>query len=149
VQRHHGQRQVATPGPLALCAAMVSKVTCISNARIQLTTARGGLTDGAAPANSSYTKKIHYTAKASYNGATETLTTSDGTAAGFTTAGTTTAGGARERRPRHLARRPRDARRQCARQRHLHRHDHGDADAGDVKLIAPINEVRIRTYGSH
>ena len=87
--------KVATPGPLALSPATVSKVTCTSNARIQLTTARGGLTNGSAPKDASYTNKIHYTAKATYNGATETLTTSDGTAAGFTTAGTTTAGGAR------------------------------------------------------
>jgi hypothetical protein len=47
------------------------------------------------PANANTTNKIHYTAKATYNGATETLTTSDGTPAGFTSAGTTTAGGAR------------------------------------------------------
>jgi hypothetical protein len=86
--------KVAAPGPLALSPAGRSKVICTSNARIQLTTARGGLTNGTTPADANYTNKIHYTAKATYNGTTETLTTTDGTAAGFTTNGTTTVGGA-------------------------------------------------------
>jgi hypothetical protein len=86
--------KVATPGPLALAPAGPSKVVCTSNARIQLTTTRGGLTNGSSPADPHYTNKIHYTAKATYNGATETLTTADSTAAGFTTNGSTTVGGA-------------------------------------------------------
>jgi hypothetical protein len=85
---------VATPGPLALTPGTRSKVICTTNARIQLTTARGGLTNGIIPAGAHYTNKIHYTAKATYNGTTETLTTTDSTAAGFTTTGTTTVGGA-------------------------------------------------------
>jgi hypothetical protein len=86
---------VATPGPLPLSPGTRSKVICTSNARIQLTTARGGLTHGTTPTDAHYTNKIHYTAKATYNGATETLTTTDATVAGFTTTGTTTVGGAR------------------------------------------------------
>ena len=85
---------VATPGPTALTPATRSKVICTSNAKIQLTTARGGLTNGTTPMDAQYTNKIHYTAKATYNGTTETLTTTDATAAGFTTTGTTTVGGA-------------------------------------------------------
>jgi hypothetical protein len=85
---------VATPGPVALTPATRSKVICTANAKIQLTTARGGLTNGTTPTDPHYTNKIHYTAKATYNGTTETLTTTDATRAGFTTTGTTTVGGA-------------------------------------------------------
>jgi hypothetical protein len=85
---------VATPGALTLTPSTSSKVICTSNAKIQLTTARGGLTNGPTPTDPNFTNKIHYKAKATYNGATETLTTTDATAAGFRTAGTTTVGGA-------------------------------------------------------
>ena len=86
--------KVAMPGPLALTPSTSSKVTCTANAKIQLTTANGGLTNGRIPADVTYTNKIHYTARASYAGAAETLTTTDATPAGFQTAGTTTASGA-------------------------------------------------------
>jgi hypothetical protein len=86
--------KVATPGALTMTPSTSSKVICTSNAKIQLTTAKGGLTNGPTPTDANYTNKIHYTAKATYNGATETLTTTDATAAGFQTIGTTTVGGA-------------------------------------------------------
>jgi hypothetical protein len=86
--------KVATPGPLALTPSTSSKVICTSNAKIQLTTANGGLTNGPIPADASYTNKIHYTAKATYAGTTETLTTTDATPAGFQTTGRTTVSGA-------------------------------------------------------
>lgn len=86
--------KVATPGPVTLTPSTSSKVICTSNAKIQLTTSNGGLTNGPAPADSSFTNKIHYLARATYAGTTETLTTTDSTPAGFQTAGSTTAAGA-------------------------------------------------------
>jgi hypothetical protein len=87
--------KVATPGPVTLTPSTSSRVICTSNARIQLTTANGGLTNGPIPQDATYTNKIHYTAKATYAGTTETLTTTDATPAGFQTTGRTTGGGAR------------------------------------------------------
>lgn len=86
--------KVATPGPITLTPSTSSKVTCTTNARIQLATTNGGLTSGRPPEDAAYTNKIHYTAKATYAGATETLTTTDATPAGFQTGGTSTVGGA-------------------------------------------------------
>jgi hypothetical protein len=86
--------KVATPGPVTFTPSTSSKVTCSTNAKVQLATANGGLTAGRPPADATYTNKIHYTAKATYAGATETLTTTDATPAGFQTGGTTTVGGA-------------------------------------------------------
>jgi hypothetical protein len=74
-------------------------VICTSNAKIQLTTASGGMTNGTAPADTNYTNKIHYTARATYNGITETLTTTDTTTAGFQTTGTNTTLGAKTNVP--------------------------------------------------
>jgi opacity protein-like surface antigen len=81
----------ATAGALTLTGGS-GNVICTSNATIQLTTANGGLTNGPTPADTNYTNKIHYTATATYNGVTETLTTTDATVAGFTTAGSPTLG---------------------------------------------------------
>jgi hypothetical protein len=86
--------KVATPGALAMMPSTSSKVICTSNAEIQLTTANGGLTHGLTPTDTNYTNKIHYTAKPTYNGTMETLTTTDATAPGFQTTGTTSVGGA-------------------------------------------------------
>lgn len=94
--------KVASPGNLALSGTN-SSVICTSNARIQLTTASGGLTNPTSPPDSNYVNKIHYTATATYNGATETLTTTDATTAGFTTTGATTTAGAQTNTPLQLA----------------------------------------------
>jgi hypothetical protein len=94
--------RVASPGNLTLGGAD-SSVICTSNARIQLTTASGGLTNPTAPPDSNYVNKIHYTATATYNGATETLTTTDATTAGFQTGGAVTTAGAKTNVPLQLA----------------------------------------------
>lgn len=93
--------RVATPGNLALSGGN-SNVICTSNARIQLTTASGGLVNPTTPPDSNYVNKIHYTATATYNGATENLTTTDATTAGFTTTGVVTTAGAQTNMPLQL-----------------------------------------------
>lgn len=93
--------KVATPGPLAILGTS-GNVICTSNAKIQLTTAAGGLTNGPTPSDTNFTNKIHYTATASYNGKTETLTTTDATAPGFTTTGVDTLAGAQTNVPLNL-----------------------------------------------
>ncbi len=94
--------RVATPGSLALSGSN-SSVICTSNAKIQLTTANGGLTNTAPPPDANFVNKIHYTAQATYNGKTENLTTTDATSAGFTTTGAVTTGGAQTNAPLELA----------------------------------------------
>jgi hypothetical protein len=89
--------QVA-PGPLSLSGSS-GTVVCSTNAKIQLTTANGGLKNAATPPDESHVNRIHYVASAGYNGMTETLTTSDATPANFTTTGTTTTAGARSNAP--------------------------------------------------
>jgi hypothetical protein len=81
-----------TGGSLTLTGTS-GKVICTTNAKIQLTTASGGLT-GPLPSDTNFTNKVHYTATASYNGTTDTLTTTDATTPGTTTTGSTTGGGA-------------------------------------------------------
>jgi hypothetical protein len=82
-----------TGGNLTLSGAS-GKVICTTNAKIQLTTASGGLTNGSPPGDTNFTNKVHYTATASYNGTSDTLTTTDATTPGTTTTGSTTGGGA-------------------------------------------------------
>jgi len=94
--------RVATPGNLALSGSS-SNVICTSNATIQLTTANGGMTNPAEVPDANYVNKIHYTAMATYNGKTESLTTTDATSAGFTTAGAVTTAGAQTNTPLELA----------------------------------------------
>ena len=94
--------KVSSPGNLALSGTN-STVICTSNARIQLTTLSGGVTNPNTPTDSNYVNKIHYTATATYNGATETLTTTDTTTPGFTTAGAVTTAGAQTGPPLQLA----------------------------------------------
>ncbi len=94
--------RVATPGNLALSSSD-SNVICTTNAKIQLTTANGGMTNPATPPDANYVNKIHYTAQATYNGMTENLTTTDATSAGFTTAGAVTTAGAQTNAPLALA----------------------------------------------
>jgi hypothetical protein len=79
-------------GSLTLSGAS-GKVICTTNAKIQLKTASGGLTNGPNPSDANFTNKVHYTATASYNGKTEQLITTDATTPGFTTVGTDTVGG--------------------------------------------------------
>jgi hypothetical protein len=79
-------------GSLTLSGAS-GKVICTTNAKIQLKTASGGLTNGPAPTDVNFTNKVHFTATASYNGKTEQLITTDATPPGFTTPGTDTVGG--------------------------------------------------------
>ena len=94
--------KVASPGPVTLTGSN-GQVICTSNAKIQLTTARGGMT-GVTPApGDQYTNKIHYTVTANYNGTTETLTTTDAMPANFMTAGTNTVGGAQTNQPLTLS----------------------------------------------
>lgn len=81
-------------GSLTLSGAS-GKVICTTNAKIQLKTASGGLTNGPTPPTDvNFTNKVHYTATASYNGKTEQLTTTDATTPGTTTPGTDTVAGA-------------------------------------------------------
>jgi hypothetical protein len=94
--------RVASPGALTL-GGNNGSVICTSNARIQLTTASGGLSNPTPPPDGNYVNKIHYTATASYNGATETLTTTDATTAGFQTIGAVTTAGAQTNSPLALA----------------------------------------------
>jgi hypothetical protein len=94
--------RVAAPGNLSLSGTN-SNVICTSNARIQLTTLSGGLTNPNPPPDSNYVNKIHYTATATYNGTAETLTTTDATTPGFTTAGAVTTGGAQTNTPLEIA----------------------------------------------
>jgi hypothetical protein len=89
--------QVA-PGPMSLSGS-AGTVLCSTNAKIQLTTANGGLTNGATLPDGNHVNKIHYVASASYNGMNETLTTSDATPANFMTTGQTTTAGARSNAP--------------------------------------------------
>lgn len=81
---------VATAGNLTLGGANGS-VICTSNARIQLTSSSAGLTNPVAAADP-FVSKIHYTATASYNGTTETLTTT-AVSPGIATTGLVTTGG--------------------------------------------------------
>jgi hypothetical protein len=90
--------KVASPGPVTLSGSN-GQVICTSNAKIQLTTASGGMTGITTPPSTEYTNKIHYTVTASYNGTTETLTTIDGMQSNFMTAGTDTQGGAQTNQP--------------------------------------------------
>jgi hypothetical protein len=94
--------KVANPGSLTVGGAS-GNVICTSNAKIQLTTAAGGLTNGPTPTDTNYTNKIHYTMTATYNGKTETLTTTDATTPGTTTTGTDTVGGAQTNVPLALS----------------------------------------------
>ena len=91
-----------TGGGLTLSGAS-GNVICTTNAKIQLTTSSGGLTNGPPPTEPTFTNKVHYTATASYNGKTEQLTTTDATTPGTTTPGTDTVGGAQTNQPLVLA----------------------------------------------
>jgi len=82
---------VVTSGPLAI-GGTSGQVICTLNAKIQLTSANAGLTNPATVVNP-FINKIHYTATASYNGATETINTATATAGVATAGATTTAGG--------------------------------------------------------
>lgn len=76
------------------------QVICTQNAKIQLSTLSGGMTNSGTPPNTTdYTNKIHYTVTASYNGVTDTLTTTDSTGANFTTLGTTSTLGPQTNQP--------------------------------------------------
>src|SRR4051794_36799978 len=68
---------VVTPGNVTIQGSNGS-VICTSNAKIQLTSTSGGLTNSVS-ASDPFVNKIHYTATASYNGATETINTSTAT----------------------------------------------------------------------
>lgn len=81
---------VVTSGNLPIGGAS-GQVICTLNAKIQLTTMSAGLTNPATVTNP-FINKIHYTATASYNGATETINT-EAAAAGVATSGQTTTGG--------------------------------------------------------
>ena len=85
--------KVKNPDTALSLSVGTSKVVCTGNAKIQLTTTSGGLTSGTTAPPNGYTNKIHYTATATYNGKTETLTTTDSTAAGTTTLGAITTAG--------------------------------------------------------
>jgi hypothetical protein len=91
---------VVTSGPLAL-GGTSGQVICTLNAKIQLTSANAGLTNPATVANP-FINKIHYTATASYNGATETINTATATA-GVATAGVNTTAGGKTNFPLDLA----------------------------------------------
>lgn len=91
---------VVTPGNLTIGGSSGS-VICTDNARIQLRTTSKGLTNPAAAAGV-FVNKIHYTATANYNGATETINTEAATA-GVDTAGVLTAGGPQTNQPLTLA----------------------------------------------
>ena len=91
---------VVTPGNLTIGGTSGS-VICTSNAKIQLTSVKAGLTNSVAAANP-FVNKIHYTATASYNGTTETINTTTATP-NAPTAGTTTAAGAQTNMPLNLA----------------------------------------------
>ena len=81
---------VVTPGNLTIQGSN-GNVICTGNAKIQLTSTSGGLTNSAS-ASDPFVNKIHYTATASYNGATETINTSTAIAGTPTTGLTSTAG---------------------------------------------------------
>jgi hypothetical protein len=81
---------VVTPGNVTIQGGN-GNVICTSNAKIQLTSTSGGLTNSVS-ALDPFVNKIHYTATASYNGATESINTSTATAGTPTTGQTTTAG---------------------------------------------------------
>ena len=66
---------VVTSGPLTIGGAS-GQVICTLNAKIQLTSINAGLTNPVTVADP-FINKIHYTATASYNGATETINTDD------------------------------------------------------------------------
>ena len=91
---------VVTPGNLPIGGTSGS-VICTLNAKIQLTSANAGLTNSATVA-APFINKIHYTATASYNGATETINTATA-AAGVATAGQTTTAGGKTNFPLALA----------------------------------------------
>ena len=82
---------VVTPGNLTI-GGTSGLVICTLNARIQLTSTNAGLINPATVA-SPFINKIHYTATASYNGATETINTTTAAAGVATSGAVTTAGG--------------------------------------------------------
>jgi hypothetical protein len=75
-------------------------VICTMNAKIQLTSTNAGLTNTATVADP-FINKIHYTATASYNGASEMIDTTSATA-GAATLGTVTTGGPKTNQPLDL-----------------------------------------------
>ena len=91
---------VVTPGNLPIGGTSGS-VICTSNAKIQLTSVKAGLTNSVAAADP-FVNKIHYTATASYSGTTETINTATATA-NTPTAGTITGGGPQTSTPLVLA----------------------------------------------
>jgi uncharacterized protein YfaP (DUF2135 family) len=91
---------VVTPGNLPIGGTSGS-VICTSNAKIQLTSVKAGLTNSGAAADP-FVNKIHYTATATYNGTTETISTATATP-NTPTAGTTTTGGPQTSTPLVLA----------------------------------------------
>ena len=91
---------VVTPGNLTI-GGTSGLVICTSNAKIQLTSVKAGLTNSVAAADP-FINKIHYTATASYNGTTETINTTTATPNTPTT-GTTTTGGVQTNMPLNLA----------------------------------------------
>jgi hypothetical protein len=136
---------VATPGPLALWPATRSKMICTSNAKIRLTTARGGLTNGTSPTDAHYANKIHYTARATYNGTTETDDHRRHGRRIHDIRNDDRGRRADERGARHLGRRE-IPRRWC-----LHRQDHSDADASDVNVPSsngPLPPTRTASPGA-
>jgi hypothetical protein len=90
---------VVASGPLAI-GGTSGQVICTMNAKIQLTSANAGLTNPVT-VQAPFVNKIHYTASASYNGATETIDTTQVTA-GSPTAGHTTTAGAKTNFPLDL-----------------------------------------------
>lgn len=81
---------VVTPGNLPI-GGTSGQVICTSNAKIQLTSVKAGLTNSVT-ATDPFVNKIHYTATASYNGTIETINTATATPNTPTTGTTTTAG---------------------------------------------------------
>ena len=75
---------VVTPGPLTI-GGINSLATCTSNATIKLTTGSQGLTNTASGIVAPFVNKIHYTATANYNGATENIDTTTAVAGTATT----------------------------------------------------------------
>jgi len=90
---------VVTPGNLTI-GGVSGSVICTLNARIQLTTMSAGLTNPVTVADP-FIKKIHYTATATYNGATENIDT-ELASAGIATGGTVTTGGPKTNQPLDL-----------------------------------------------
>ena len=89
----------ATTGSTVSIDGSSASITCTSNSKITMTSANGGLTNidplavsAAGNALSAFVNKIHYTATANYNSATDTIQSDTNSGSLVTTLGTDTTG---------------------------------------------------------